>query len=249
MSNSFKKSSSACLLGNESPGTQCPASVPSETDDHKRSLVVSPGGGHEDDYACGEHDVSDDDLLTAAQRGDQQAFVQLCKRHSSLVSNKIIRIVRNQQDAEDALQDTLMRAYTHLTSFRRSSKFSTWLTAIGMNSALMIMRKRRVRRETRASMGCQEPGTEELQDPVDRSPGPEAIYLKQQSALLVRRAVEKLQPSLRSVVKHYYEFDCSLDKTAEAHGISLAATKSRLSRGRGRLRSSLARYGVFTARS
>ena len=221
----------------------------SETDDLNKSLVVSPPGGHEDDYACGGYDVSDDDLLTAAQRGDQQAFVQLCGRHSSLVNNKIIRIVRNQQDAEDALQDTLMRAYTHLTTFRRSSKFSTWLTAIGMNTALMIMRKRRMRRETDASMGCQEPGTEPLQDPVDRSPGPEAIYLKQQSALLVRRAVEKLQPSLRSVVKHYYGFDCSLDKTAEAHGISLAATKSRLSRGRGRLRSSLARYGLFKARS
>jgi RNA polymerase sigma-70 factor (ECF subfamily) len=223
--------------------------VRSEADDHKKSLVVSPPGGHEDDYACGEYDVSDDDLLTAAQRGDQQAFVQLCRRHSSLVNNKIIRIVRNQQDAEDAFQDTLMRAYTHLTSFRRSSKFSTWLTAIGINSALMIMRKRRVRREIHANMGCHEIRKEELHDPVDVSPGPEAIYLTQQSALLVRRAIEKLHPSLRSVVKHYYGSECSLDKTAEAHGISLAATKSRLSRGRGRLRSSLARYGVFKARS
>ena len=74
---------------------------------------------------CGHCEVSDDDLIVGAQRGDQQAFAELCRRHSPLVKNKILRIVRNQEDAEDALQDTLLRAYTHMSSFRRSCKFST----------------------------------------------------------------------------------------------------------------------------
>ncbi|MFZ0745213.1 MAG: sigma factor [Terracidiphilus sp.] len=82
-------------------------------------------------------DVSDDDLVTAAQRGDQKAFVELCKRHSAVAKKKIFSIVRNREDADDALQDTLFRAYLHLTTFRRSCKFSTWLTTIGVNSALM----------------------------------------------------------------------------------------------------------------
>ncbi len=206
--------------------------------------LLSRSGLHDGNYAGDYSQASDDDLVTAAQRGDQRAFSELCGRHSSLTKKKIIRIVRNHEDAEDALQDTLLRAYMHLTSFRRSCKFSSWLTTIGVNSALMILRKRRVRSESHA--GASSPDTEkvELPEPVERSPGPEGIYLKQQAILLVRREVEKLHPSLRSVVNHYYGSECSLEEAAKAHEISLAAAKSRLLRGRTRLRSSLARYGI-----
>ena len=202
---------------------------------------------HDGNYACGRSEVSDDDLVTAAQQGDQKAFVELCGRYSSSTKKKIFMIVRNHEDAEDALQDTLLRAYTHLSSFRRSCKFSTWLTTIGVNSALMILRKRRVRRETYASSLDTE--IMELQEPVDPSPGPEGIYLKQQAILLMRREVEKLQPSLRSAVNHYYGSECSLEEAAKAHEISLGAVKSRLLRGRAKLRSSLARYGTSKSRN
>jgi len=200
-------------------------------------------------YGCGHSEVTDDDLITAAQRGDQQAFMDLCGRHSKVTKRKIFGILRNHEDAEDALQDTLLRAYTHLTTFRRSCKFSTWLTTIGVNSALMMMRKRRVRRETYAYTNNMDTGTVELQEPVDRSLGPEGICLKQQAIQLIRREVEMLQPSLRSVVSHYYESDCSLGETAKAHDISVAAVKSRLLRGRVRLRSSLAGYGISKSRN
>jgi RNA polymerase sigma-70 factor (ECF subfamily) len=194
-------------------------------------------------------EVSDDDLITAAQRGDQQAFVELCQRHSSVTRTKIFSIVRNHEDAEDALQDTLLRAYTHLSTFRRSCRFSTWLTAIGVNSALMILRKRRLRKETSGSTTSLDADTVEPKDFVDRSPGPEAIYLKQQAILLVRREVEKLLPSLRDVVDHYYGSDCSLKEAAKAQKISLAAAKSRLGRGRVKLRSSLESYVTSRSRN
>src|SRR6202044_483498 len=96
-------------------------------------------------------DASDDALIIAAQGGDHNAFVELCRRHSAVAKMKIFSIVRNHEDTEDALQDTLLRAYSHLSTFRRSCKFSTWLTAIGVNSALMILRKRRLRKETSGS--------------------------------------------------------------------------------------------------
>ena len=89
----------------------------------------------------------------------------------------------------------------------------------------------------------------ELQEHVDRSPGPKETYLKQQAILLLRREVEKLHPSLRSVVNHYYGSECSLEEAAIAQEISLAAAKSRLLRGRVRLRSSLARYGISKFRN
>ena len=199
---------------------------------------------HHGNYVCCHSEASDDDLITAAQRGDQRAFVALCERHSTVTKKKIFSIVRNQEDTEDALQDTLLRAYTHLTSFRRSCKFSSWLTAIGVNSALMIMRKRKVRRGAYASTSISDTERMELPELVDRSPGPEGIYLRQQAILVVRQAVKKLKPNLRSVVNHYYGSECSLEEAAKAQEISLAAAKSRLLRGRVRLRSSLARYGL-----
>jgi RNA polymerase sigma-70 factor (ECF subfamily) len=230
------------------PRKKGPTDTGSKAGDSLGSQLVSPSSLHDRNCACGHSEVSDDDLITAAQRGDQMAFVELCRRHSTVAKKKIFKIVQNQEDSEDALQDTLLRAYKHLTSFRRSCKFSTWLTAIGVNSALMIVRKRRVRRETYTSTSNLDTGTVELHEPRDRSPGPEGIYLKRQVTLLVRREVEKLRPSLRSVVTHYYESECSLEETAIAQGISFAAAKSRLLRGRVRLRSSLARYGISKSR-
>jgi RNA polymerase sigma-70 factor, ECF subfamily len=231
------------------PGKQLPTSAGSKAGNFLGSQLSSRSSLHDGNYAYGHSEVSDDDLITAAQRGDQQAFVELCGRYSTLTKKKIFMIVRNHEDAEDALQDTLLRAYTHLSSFRRSCKFSTWLTTIGVNSALMILRKRRIRRESYASTSSLDTGTMELQEPVDPAPGPEGIYLKQQAILLLRREVEKLQPSLRSAVNHYYGSECSLEEAAKAHEISLGAAKSRLLRGRAKLRSSLAGYGISKSRN
>jgi RNA polymerase sigma-70 factor (ECF subfamily) len=230
------------------PRKEGPRKVGSKTGDSCGSQLSSRSTLHDGNYGPGYSEASDEDLITAAQCGDQMAFVELCGRYSTVAKKKIFNIVQNQEDAEDALQDTLLRAYKHLTSFRRSCKFSTWLTSIGVNSALMIMRKRRVRRDAYASTCNLDTGTVELHEPIDRSLGPEGIYLKQQAILLVRQEVEKLSPRLRSVVNHFYGFECSLEETAIAQEISLAAAKSRLLRGRVRLRSSLARYGISKSR-
>lgn len=122
------------------------------------------------------------------------------------------------------------------------------LTTIGVNSALMIVRKRRVRRETYPNANFPDAETFELQNLVDRSLVPEGNYLKKQTVLLVRRAAKKLHPSLRSVVRYYYETECSVEEAAKVQEISVAAAKSRLSRGRARLRSSLERRGISNPR-
>jgi len=243
---------------NPNKGDISPAAVPrkegrikagSKTGSSLGSHLLSRSSPHNGNHAGDHSEISDDELITAAQCGDQQAFVELCRRHSTLTERKIFSIVRNREDAEDALQDTLLRAYRHMAAFRRSCKFSTWLTTIGINSALMILRQRKVRRETYAATSVLDTGTVEPKEPVDRSLGPEGIYLKQQAILLVRREIEKLHPSLRSVVKHYYGSECSLEEAAKAQEISLAAAKSRLMRGRVRLRSSLARFGIPKSRN
>ena len=226
------------------PLNQCLTNAGPNAGNFQDSQLLSRWSLHDSNYQYDPSEVSDDDLITIAQRGNQQAFVELCRRHSTVTKKKIYSIVRNQEDTEDALQDALLRAYTHLTSFRRSCKFSSWLTTIGVNSALMIMRKRRTRRETYANTISLETEGMELPEPVDRSQGPEGIYLRQQAILLVRREVKKLKPNLRSVVNQYYGSECSLQEAAKAQEISLGAAKSRLLRGRSRLRYSLARYGI-----
>jgi RNA polymerase sigma-70 factor (ECF subfamily) len=186
----------------------------------------------------------DDQLLMRAQSGDQQAFVELCRRHSPMVKKRIFSIVRSHEDAEDALQDTLLRAYRHLGTFRRNCKFSTWLTSIGTNTALMILRKRKTRKEGHADALNDESGAWDATEFVDPSLDPERLQSRHQIILVMKREVEKLRPTLRSIIEQHYETECSLEESAKAFDISVGAAKSRLTRGRKTLRLYLRRRGV-----
>src|SRR5579871_2039234 len=93
--------------------------------------------------AVAEVDWANERLVAAALDGDYRAFSALCDLHSAHLLRTIYRITRNREDAEDALQDTLMRAFLHMRSFDGRAQFVTWMTRIAINSALMILRKRR----------------------------------------------------------------------------------------------------------
>ena len=192
--------------------------------------------------------ASDDQLLVEAQSGDQQAFVELCRRHSPMVKKRIFSIVRNQEDAEDALQDTVLRAYRHMDTFRRNCKFFTWFTSIGTNTALMILRKRKAHNEGPADLLIDESGAWEATKYADLSLGPEWLHSRHQIILVLRREVERLRPTLRSAIKQYYGVECSLEESAKALDISVGAAKSRLMRGRKTLRLYLKRHGVSDSR-
>jgi RNA polymerase sigma-70 factor, ECF subfamily len=94
------------------------------------------GGGS---FHPGAHDGI---LVAAAKAGDQWAFAELCKRCSPMLYRTIYRIVSNPADTEDALQDCFLKAFRGLNNFDQRAAFSTWVTRIGINSALMILRKR-----------------------------------------------------------------------------------------------------------
>jgi RNA polymerase sigma-70 factor, ECF subfamily len=192
--------------------------------------------------------ASDGLLLKSAQSGDQQSFVELCRRYSPMVKNKIFSIVRNQEDAEDVFQDTLLRAIKHLPAFRRTCKFSSWLTTIGINTALMVLRRRKIRKEGQAGFLTEDGAAWDAVQFVDPSFDPEYLQSRNQIILLVRKEVEKLKPSLRSIIQHYYGTECSVEESANALDISLGTAKSRLVRGRKTLRSHLKRHGVSNPR-
>jgi RNA polymerase sigma-70 factor (ECF subfamily) len=185
---------------------------------------------------------TDDDLVQSAQSGEHEAFAELCRRHAQAAKQRILAIVRHQEDAEDAMQETLLRAYTNLGRFRQSCKFSTWITAIGINAALTVIRKRKSRRE--ADIEPHSPD-DPAWDIADQAPDPERRVAKAQIILLLRKELHGLPPKMEEAVASYYGHDYSLQEAADALGISVAAVKSRLSRGRRSLRSSFERKGLL----
>ena len=181
--------------------------------------------------------ATDEDLVAAAKSGDHPAFVELWTRHSKTAFNMVYRITRNQDDAEDVVQDAWMKAYVHLNTFDGRSKFSTWLTRIAINSALMILRKKRARPET--SMEITDGETWQHWEIADDTKNIEELYARHERVERLRRSIRRLQPRLRNVVEIHQSNDRSIKEIADLAGISVAATKSRLLRARRILREAL----------
>ena len=91
--------------------------------------------------------TSDALLATEARNGDDLAYAELCRRHREMVFRTVLRITRNMDDAEDIVQDSWMRGFTHIGTFDGRSEFSTWVTRIAINSALTMIRRRRTKKE------------------------------------------------------------------------------------------------------
>src|SRR6202140_4296556 len=97
----------------------------------------------EDFRARGVDKDSDGVLVTAAKRGNARAFEELVLRHERRVLAMAQRITNNREDAEDVVQETFHKVFLHLNTFEEKARFSTWLTRIAMNEALMLLRRRR----------------------------------------------------------------------------------------------------------
>jgi RNA polymerase sigma-70 factor (ECF subfamily) len=180
---------------------------------------------------------TDEILVAAAKSGDRPAFLELWTRHSSRAFKTAYRITGNRYDAEDAFQDTWMRAYVHLNTFDGRARFSTWLTRIAINSSLMILRAKRAHPGTYIEIT--DGDTWQHLEIADTAKNAEEIYLTHEGLERLRRASRRLTPSLRNVLETHQSNDSSLKEVAEFTGISVAATKSRLTRAKRTLRKAL----------
>jgi RNA polymerase sigma-70 factor (ECF subfamily) len=178
--------------------------------------------------------LTDEVLVAAAKLGDHPAFLELWTRHSSRAFKTTYRITGNRADAEDAIQDAWMKAYLHLNTFDGRAQFATWLTRIAINSSLMILRRKRARPET--SMEIAEGDTWQHWEIADQTKNVEELYARYERVERLKRAICRLQPTLRNMVEIQQSNDRSLKEVAELAGISVAATKSRLLRARKILR-------------
>jgi RNA polymerase sigma factor (sigma-70 family) len=188
---------------------------------------------------------SDDQLLSEAKSGNQQAFAELCLRYRGMLMNRIYRIVRHPEDTEDVLQETLLSAYQHLETFRGACSFSTWLAAIGTNASLMLLRRRKTVR-TCGSDVMTEDGELLVMECRDPAPDPEQRYMMSQTSQRLKHAVGKLSPQVRNLLEMYYKSELRLKDAAQILGIPEATTKSRILRARHMLRRSLKRNECWT---
>src|ERR1700723_4442245 len=177
-------------------------------------------------------------LVAAVKNGDHQAYAELCRRHSQQIFQTVLRITGNISDAEDALQEALLKAYVHLGRFEGRSAFSSWLTRIAINSALMLLRRKRSHYVYSLEGGVD--GDDfKLPEPTETAHNPEESCILNALENECVRAIRHLSPTLQIVVQIRYREDASVAQIANMLDISESAVKSRLLRARSKIRARL----------
>ena len=182
----------------------------------------------------------EDPLVTAVQVGVPEAFAQLYAIYSSRLYKTIIAITRNPEDAQDALQETFLRAYLGVHAFESRSSIYSWLSRIAINSALMILRKRRTHHEVLFDPQPDDRCERIFFEPKDPAPNPEDAYGLHQHQVKTLTAIRHLSPNLRSPLQMQMKHGWSVREISQALNISEAAVKTRLNRARKRLSTILA---------
>jgi RNA polymerase sigma-70 factor (ECF subfamily) len=180
-------------------------------------------------------------LIERTRSGDASAFTGLVERYERKIYRLAKHITQNDEDAEDVLQETFLKAYSNLDTFQGQSKFYTWLVRIAVNEALMKLRKRKSDR-TVSLDEPQDTGEETVAREIAVWEGdPEQRYSQEELREILERAIDSLKPSFRTVFVLRDIEELSTEETAESLGISVPAVKSRLLRARLQLREKLTR--------
>jgi RNA polymerase sigma-70 factor, ECF subfamily len=191
--------------------------------------------------ASSQGSARDEELVAAAKGGDEPAFETIVKRHRQRISAVALRYTRSREDAEDIVQQTFQRAFSHLQGFEGRSSFSTWLTSIVINQALMFLRRRKALREVPIDDPSNDAGTTPALETADASPDPESSYLEQEEARILAEAIGQLRPAMRTAVELTGLRELSMLEAGRQMGISAAAVKSRVFHARTKLGEALRR--------
>ena len=180
-------------------------------------------------------------LVAAAKLGEDRAFEILVKRYTARILSLAFRITRNREDAQDVVQQSFQNAFVHLQNFHGKSSFSTWLTRIAINEALMCLRKNRVSRVVSLEeVGC-EHGSILSMDVSNACANPEETYIRREKELILSSVIDKLPPILQTAVRLYLD-DRSVEEVGQALGVRIPTAKARLFRGRQKASELFKRY-------
>ena len=186
-------------------------------------------------------DLRPDDsvLLSSALRGDEEALNELFSRYYRFLYFLACRVLGGREDAQDVVQNCLLRAVRNLQQFNNDGAFRSWLTRILVNEAISLLRKRRSR--PRFSVG--RVSSEDDRDVLDRLPGPglnpEQALAKKESILALTKEVTRLSAPLRSVVILCDIREYSMEEAGATLCMKKQTVRSRLFRGRRQLQAAM----------
>lgn len=180
--------------------------------------------------------------LEALRSGDRAEFSRLVDTYYTHIYRLGMKMLGNQQDAEDVLQETFLKAYRHLHGFDGRSKLSTWLYRIATNEALMILRRQRQNEVSIDEPNESDDGEQTPLQIVDWCCLPEKELMSSEARKNLDLAISRLPDTLRVVVLLRDIENLSTQETAEVLNLSETAVKTRLSRARLRLREDLSAY-------
>ena len=185
------------------------------------------------------------ELLSRALAGDQEAFYQLVKPNERMIYSMAFSMLRNQEDAEDVAQESVLKAFMHLASFRGDCKFGTWLAQIVINEGRMRLRKRSNGLFASLDSSQQDDeGNAVPWDMADSRPVASDIYETKELGVRLERAIARLAPIYREVFVLRDVNQMSIAETAKALKISEASVKTRLLRARLKMREALSEYQI-----
>ena len=180
----------------------------------------------------GVQEIMDErELIQKAGSGDAYAFEQLMTAHEGKMYAVALRMCGNREDAQDCLQEAMLRVYRAMAGFKGQSSFSTWVYRITMNSCLDELRRRKAR--TSVSLDAM---LESGFSPSDDGDTPEQSSLRAEQRRALERAIAELPEDMRAAIVLRDIQGCSYDEIAEALDANVGTIKSRISRGRERLR-------------
>jgi RNA polymerase sigma-70 factor (ECF subfamily) len=187
---------------------------------------------NQDVDARSERIARTEELVAAAQAGSACAFSELYSLSAKSVYALAYSITGSREDAEDVQQDSFLRAIANIGHFRGDSQFSSWVSRIAINLSLMILRKRRVRRETPVDGKLDANGETTYLDLDDPRPDPEQLLIQKREYDRLLQLLEKLPPKMRAALELKAFRECSVEETGRLLGMSESAAKSRLFRAR-----------------
>jgi RNA polymerase sigma factor (sigma-70 family) len=181
---------------------------------------------------------TDATLIKSALAGDQAAFKALMDRHRAAIFHIVIKIVRDNESAADLVQETFMKAFTSLHTYRSEYKFSTWLYRIAANAAIDHIRKQRIQMLSLNASVDTESGQIDLEVPDD-SYNPEKDLEEREKRLSINEAIASLPEKYRTVIIYRHKDDKSYEEIAEALSLPIGTVKARIFRARELLKKKL----------
>jgi RNA polymerase sigma-70 factor (ECF subfamily) len=172
------------------------------------------------------------DLIRQAVVGNPEAQERLFKTHTPTLYRRVFAVLRNREDAEDAVQESWRRAYANLDSFQGRAAFSTWLTRIAINSALMLRRRKNIRVEASLTDILDNQSEPFFDGTVAEPPNPEEIYVVSELNALIEDQIRKLPPGIQAAFRLRKIEEFSITEAVQALGIRETALKSRVLRAR-----------------